>query len=99
MLDPSRNDRSKLQAIENYFTIVTSQDALEVNALYGPIDLIRAIRDNHPKVEAFVTKRLPQMISLAQRKVDTLAGFREWKDVNTSIKSEQSKIGRFGSLG
>lgn len=91
--DPARLDRAKLNAAENLFAILSSPDALEVNSIYGPIDLMRPLRENPPDVEFFKTTRLPQMTEFISRKIEEKNEFRIWQENNTKTKSKKTKIG------
>lgn len=91
--DPKRFNRAKLNATENLFTILSSDDALKVNAIYGPIDLMRPIRENPPNVEFFKSTRLPQMTEFINRKIGEKKEHRIWQENNTKTKSKKTKIG------
>lgn len=92
--DPVRTERAKLKAAENLFAILSSRDALTVNAVYGPVDLMKPIRSNPPDVDSFKSNRLPQMIALLNSKTKKKADFRKWQDENTQTKSEKTRLGR-----
>lgn len=93
MSDSARLDRAKLNAAENLFAILSCPDALEVNAIYGPVDLMRPIRENPPDVEFFKSTRLPQMTEFISRKTEEKNEFRIWQENNTKTRSKKTKIG------